>query len=80
MGINELAEKLGGEVVGGRLVATVNGKRVYLTNVGAGGEQILNEVGLEVSNSMSFEEPPAKKTRRKAEAPAVDLAQIEPDL
>lgn len=70
MDINTLASKVGGEIVGGRLVAVVDGKKAYLTNVGEGGKPFLNELGLRISNEMSHLEAPApapKRGRRKAE-------------
>lgn len=89
MDINTLASKVGGEIVGGRLVAVVDGKKAYLTTIGDGGVPFLNELGLRISNELSHLEVPApapapapKRGRRKAEAveaPAVD-DQLEIDL
>lgn len=86
MDINELADKVGGEIVGGRLLATVDGKKAYLTNVGDDGP-FLNDLGLKISNELSHveaaavaEEPAPKRGRRKAEAPAVEPEQLELDL
>jgi hypothetical protein len=78
MDINALADKVGGEIVGGRLLAVVDGKKQYLTAVGDNGEPFLNELGLKLSNELSFEAPepeaPApKRGRRKAEAAEVDV-------
>lgn len=86
MDINELATKVGGEIVGGRVLATVGGKKAYLTNVGEDGKPFLNELGLKISNELSFaepapaEEPTPKRSRRKAEAPAVEPEQLELDI
>lgn len=87
MDINELADKVGGEIVGGRLLATVEGKKAYLTNVGDDGKAFLNDLGLKISNELSHveaaavaEEPAPKRGRRKAEAPAVEPEQLELDL
>jgi hypothetical protein len=95
MDINVLAEKVGGEIVGGRLIAVVDGKKQYLTAVGSDGMPFLNELGLKISNELSFEapaepaepaEPPEapapKRGRRKAEAAEVDVIpeQLELDL
>ena len=66
--INTLAEKLSGEIVGGRLVAVVHGKKQYLTNIASDGTAVLNEVGLAVSNELSLAEAAApRRGRRKAE-------------
>lgn len=95
MDINELADKVGGEIVGGRLLATVDGKKAYLTNVGEDGSAYLNELGLKISNELSFVEAPAqvapqeapqeeaatpKRSRRRAEAPAAEPEQLELDF
>jgi hypothetical protein len=80
MDINALAEKVGGEIVGGRLIAMVDGKKQYLTAVGDNGEPFLTELGLKISNELSFaqpapepEAPAPKRTRRKAEPTEVDI-------
>lgn len=73
MQVSELEARLGGEVVGGRLIAQVDGKRQYLTDVNGN----LNELGLLVSNSLEQADAakpaeaaePARR-RRRAEAPA----------
>lgn len=86
MDINELATKVGGEIVGGRVLATVDGKKAYLTNLGDDGKPFLNELGLKISNELSFEpapaaeEPAPKRGRRKAEAPAIEPEQLELDI
>lgn len=87
MDINALAIKVDGEVVGGRLVALVNGKKVYLTGIGEDGKPFLNEEGLRISNELSHleaaqpaPEPAPKRTRRKAEAPTIEPEQLELDL
>lgn len=85
MDINELAIKVGGEVVGGRVLATVEGKKVYLTNIGDGGAPILNDLGLKISNELPAAEPVVeesapKRGRRKAEAPAIEPEQLELDI
>lgn len=58
MDINTLASKIGGEIVGGRLLAVVDGKKQYLTNIGSDGNAFLNELGLKVSNELSFTQQP----------------------
>lgn len=87
MDINTLATKVDGEVVGGRLVARVNGKKVYLTGIGDDGQPFLNEEGLRISNELSHlaapqpaVEPAPKRTRRKAEAPTIEPEQLELDI
>lgn len=88
MDINELAGRVNGEIVGGRLLALVNGKKVYLTGVGDDGKPFLNEVGLKISNELSFQPPApaaaeesvAKRGRRKAEALLVEPEQLELDI
>lgn len=82
MDINELADKVGGEIVGGRLVAVVDGKKAYLTSIGAAGAPFLNELGLRISNELSHAEAPEpaptpKRGRRKAEP---EPEQLELDL
>lgn len=87
MDINTLASKVGGEIVGGRLVATVNDKKVYLSGIGDDGQPFLNEEGLRISNELSHVEaaqaaPAAesapKRGRRKAEV--ADPENIEIDV
>ena len=89
MDINALASKVGGEIVGGRLIAVVDGKKQYLTAVGDNGQPFLNDLGLKVSNELSFEQPapepeaPApKRGRRKAEPAEMDVIpeQLELDI
>lgn len=72
MDINTLASKVGGEFVGGRLLATIDGTKQYLTLVGSDGKSILTEVGLKVSNELSLAEPPVVEPdpEPKAEQPA----------
>ena len=50
MNIYELAEKIGAEVVGGRLLGTVNGKKQYLSDVGSDGQPFLNAEGIAFAN------------------------------
>lgn len=87
MDINELATKVDGEVVGGRLVATVNGKKIYLTGIGEDGTPFLNEEGLRISNELSHKEAAQaalaaevapKRARRKTES--VEPEQLELDV
>lgn len=84
MDINELANKVGGEIVGGRLVALVDGKKAYLTTIGDDGKPFLNELGLRISNELSLAEsakpepepkaePAPKRTRRKPEPEQIEL-------
>lgn len=87
MDINTLATKVDGEVVGGRLLARVNGKKVYLTGIGDDGQPFLNEEGLRISNELSHleaaqpaTEPAPKRTRRKAEVPVIEPEQLELDI
>jgi hypothetical protein len=90
MDINALAAKVNGEIVGGRLIAVVDGKKQYLSGVSDSGEPFLTELGLQISNELSFakepvveaEAPAPKRSRRKAETVEVDIApeQIEIDI
>lgn len=75
MDINTLASKVGGEFVGGRLLAMIDGKKQYLTLIGSDGKSILTEVGLKVSNELSLAEPeaepePTAPRRPRARKPA----------
>jgi hypothetical protein len=78
MDINTLASKVGGEFVGGRLLATIDGKKQYLTLVGSDGKSILTEVGLKVSNELSLAEPEPTALRRPRakKAAAVDTDEL----
>jgi|FreactcultureFD7_1027221.scaffolds.fasta_scaffold01498_3 hypothetical protein len=53
MNIYELAEKIGGEVVGGHLIAVVDGKKQYVSEVGADGRPYLNALGLALENDLT---------------------------
>lgn len=62
---------IGGELAGGRLVAVVDGKRQYLSDVGDGGHIFMNEVGLRLQNE--FESAPvaaAPRTVKKTKSAA----------
>jgi hypothetical protein len=50
MNIYELAEKIGGEIVGGRLLGMVDGKKQYLSDVGSDGQPFLNAEGIALAN------------------------------
>ena len=50
MNIYELAQKIGGEVVGGLLLGMVNGKKQYLSDVGSDGQPFLNAEGIALAN------------------------------
>jgi hypothetical protein len=85
MNINELAEKVGGEIVGGRLIAVVDGKKQYLSDVGSDGQQFLNAEGIALANEpipeVIIEEvvaitEEAPKRKKKSETD-VDDVQIE---
>jgi len=89
MDINTLASKVGGEIVGGRLLAVVDGKKAYLTTIGGGGVPFLNELGLRISNELSHveaaaptpePEAPALKRGRRKTAEVVEPEQLELDL
>lgn len=89
MDINTLASQLGGEVVGGRLLATVDGKKAYLTTIGDDGKPFLNELGLRISNELSHveavapapaPEAPAPKRGRRKTAEVVEPEPLELDL
>jgi hypothetical protein len=85
MNINELAEKVGGEIVGGRLIAVIDGKKQYLSDVGSDGQQFLNAEGIALANEpipevileevvAITEEPPKRKKKSETD---VDDVQIE---
>ena len=84
MDINTLASKVGGEIVGGRLVAMVDGKKAYLTTIGDNGKPFLNDLGLRISNELSHLEVLApKRGRRKVEtvkAPASEAVDDSLDI
>ena len=75
MNIYELANKVGGEIVGGRLIATVNGVKQHLSDIGSDGQAFLNAAGLALINDPTPEvaptieevatvvEPKTKKTK-----------------
>jgi len=85
MNIYELAEKVGGEIVGGRLIGVVDGKKQYLSEVGSDGQAFLTPAGLLLANEpipevtveevvAITEEPPKRKKKSETD---VDDVQIE---
>lgn len=77
------AEKVGGELVAGRVIGVVGGKRVYLTGVGEKGEVFLTEEGLLAQDALDAAPAPApapKAKRAKKETVADDPVQLELDL
>lgn len=82
MEVSELERRLGGEIVGGRLIAVVDGKRAYLTT--PTGQ--LNELGLRMANELTAtpeatepEPAPApRRGRRRAEPAAEPEIELDP--
>jgi hypothetical protein len=87
MNIYELAEKVGGEIVGGRLIGVVDGKKQYLSEVGSDGQAFLTAAGLLLANepipevtveevAAVTEEAPKRKKKNEAGVETDDI-QIE---
>lgn len=65
MEIGDLVEKLGAELVGGRAVVVIDGKKTYLTNLGADGVAYLNDVGIRLRDEAATESPRPRGRPRK---------------
>lgn len=63
MDVVTMAEKLGGEVVMGRVVGRHDGKRVYLTDIGGDGRPFINAAG--EARLKEVEDAPASATATK---------------
>lgn len=81
--MKELFDKLNAEYAGGRAVAVVDGKKQYLTDVGADGQLYLNELGLRLQEELAatpkVETKPKKAKKEVVETPAV-TDEIELDI
>lgn len=80
--VKELIERYNAEEVGGRLIATVDGKREYIADIGSGGF-MLTEIGLRLEHDREqvvVEEPvESEKPKRKKKADA-DVASEDVDF
>ena len=89
MNIYELANKVGGEIVGGRLIATINGVKQHLSEIGSDGQAFLNAAGLALVNepapevaptveevASAVEEPATKTKKTKSALDTLDEVEI----
>lgn len=77
-----LMKKYNVEMAGGRHVAVVDGKKQYLTNVGADGKVFVNELGLRLEGELEEAAPepttaPTTKAKREKKAAAVEELQLD---
>lgn len=81
MTLDELKERSGGEWLGGRLVAEVDGTRQYLTNVSETGEKSMNELGMRLQLELEAAPAPAapkpRKVKKEEPVATTDEFQIE---
>lgn len=80
--VGTFAEKVNGELVGGRVIGLYGGKKVFLTGIGDDGQPFLTAEGLDLDNTIvtatEVETPAPKKGRKKVEdTVSVDDVQIE---
>lgn len=86
--MKQLIEKFGASYAGGRLVAKIEGKKQYLTNVSADGRQYLNELGVRLQSELEAApeveapkaEPKAKKAKKEVVAATKVSDEIEIDI
>ena len=72
MDMNAFAQLVGGEMVGGRVLAIVDGKKVYLSGTDDAGESFLNEVGIRLRDTLD-DGPKPRGRPRKPRTDDVDI-------
>jgi molybdenum-dependent DNA-binding transcriptional regulator ModE len=69
--VSEIAQELGGEQVGNRVIVVHEGRKQYATELGDGGHAFLNELGIELMAAYRARQQPAE------EADPVEAAPVE---
>lgn len=74
MDMNAFAQLVGGEMVGGRVLAVVDGKKVYLSDTDDSGASFLNEVGIRLRDTV---DEGSSKPRGRPRKPRPDDVDVE---